>query len=599
MKNLENLILPNNFLAGKSESGAIYNFTLFLLLLSFVFYIYNFFYFSLLSLIALASLLIVLKFSHIIFFKRNERGKMKLFSLEYDFSWNEKSQTIEEHFNNLSMFFSKFNSQIRFVTTITDDTDSHISKEHLWKYGSKDDIHYFNAKKFEHLALMKSSETQTIIDAARNFGLKINQYHGMEPPDYIGFAPYLKSGKTYFLGRYLKKQKYFSILYLSNSKSSKPFQISDLLYSINGDISVTLDLDLCTFRDIRYLKNVLSHILASERLKRNRGRRLSPDEIKLNKNALTLSSLDRKDLFKAQIYVILRSDNPQDLRELTSSFLNKASFLGLTFNLAQRKRTIKSLLGDFDITKPYIVPKNNVIPLLPFLCNNEMKSGIPVGFDPVTRAPQLIDLFNGNSYNILILGETGSGKSYFASLLLSRILIYEDLWGVLLCDPMKDYVIPNGLYPNSKIVINRDDPKDFDSQILKNFMVQNDMKKVILIDEAHKYLSNENTGQIIIDIVRTSRHYNTSVILVTQDSSSFLDRNYISIFNNSAYLCIFRNKIWENLKEAGVNPSKYGYDQTVPLIGGKNSLWSEMLLYSYGKMKKIMISDGKDQLTLE
>ncbi|MBN0919386.1 Mbov_0397 family ICE element conjugal transfer ATPase [[Mycoplasma] gypis] len=78
-------------------------------------------------------------------------------------------------------------------------------------------------------------------------------------------------------------------------------------------------------------------------------------------------------------------------------------------------------------------------------------------------------------------------------------------------------------------------------KIYDNFVKNKDKKTLIIIDEVHRYFNNDITLQMLFDLTKTVRKFNTGLILATQNTSDlFINKDGVQkamgIFNNCQYL---------------------------------------------------------------
>ena len=230
-------------------------------------------------------------------------------------------------------------------------------------------------------------------------------------------------------------------------------------------------------------------------------------------------------------------------------------------------------------------------------------------------------LWTKPSFNSLILGEIGSGKSYFTKTFLLRNLLLDLADEIYIFDPMNEYFAGKDLtsYSNVEIISFGNDltnKNSFRSESKNNKMIKifrfaeeakteenfllclsemlnliknsGSKRKLLIIDEAHLLLRYNKTMKLYGEIVRSSRHYVTSVISISQGIGEFLSRQGgQSIFENSINIFIFRNKFWEDLKAVAISPENYGYLDFKNLSGGKGESYSEFFYYTSGCLRKL------------
>ncbi len=596
--NKEDLRLPVNIFQGTDSESKFFLTVFVIILISLTL--------ALQSLYFLAALCVTLALMIFLFAKfiKNEdkfdlpKDGVNMFFIDFEFNWDDRIDLNESKMQNLISLFRDNEIDLKFISTFTNEMGNKDIKPFLWTRERHEESNYVYPRKAHHAIIIKRKDTDRIIRIFNTGGIKLLP---ASPDDYSGWLR--DFGLTGvrgmdFRNRYFRFNGYFCLIYLKNSSGDKSFQISDLLFELDFDILLRFnirDLEKSEFNEYR---RHMSTILASSRMKKTRGKSVSQfDEYRL-KIAKKYYAKERKDFALFNSGIIVRGDNPLDLNNNLRNVVNKAKFLGLDFYIVNRRKEIRKFVYTGNMTMKYALSKASVAPLIPFMSKSSMDDGIPIGFEPSGHHPVVLDIFQGTSNNILILGETGSGKSYFANLLLSRLIHFDSIEKAYICDPLNDFARFGRNDEMIQITVDQRPPEESDMNAVKAFLTCDLKRKIIIIDEAHKFLSHIETRDVILDMVRTSRHYSTSIVLITQDISDFLNKPYDSIFNNSNYMFIFRNKLWDQLAEIGIKPEDYGYNHNQPLMGGKNTHFSEMYLYTRGALKKIMVMDSGNSIDL-
>ena len=125
---------------------------------------------------------------------------------------------------------------------------------------------------------------------------------------------------------------------------------------------------------------------------------------------------------------------------------------------------------------------------------------------------------------------------------------------------------------------------------ISSLISSNNKNKYIIIDEAHLLLRDEKISEAIDIMARHSRHYNTSIVNITQNIDDFYMNNYSkSILNNTMHFFIFRQK--ESVKaQISIN-----FDiNTLNLKGGNDINYSECYYYSNNYITRLKIFDTKN-----
>ncbi len=352
-------------------------------------------------------------------------------------------------------------------------------------------------------------------------------------------------------------------------------------------------------------------------------------------------------IFGNEVIIETFSPHPAKLRGADDTILRSMVSLGLsTTGISRRSRHGCSI--SIKETHEYPVDAESAANLIHIPENLEEFNGIMIGIDVANSKPIFLDIFSGESYNATVLGQTGSGKSFFIKLIVRRMLEKKMVNRIIIFDPLNEYEeelfrnidnagnlkisfvglngsssfgggenqlshsnklsetggIENAISANITILRNlkSDDAKSRLSNfrtVFQDWMTSMPKeKKIVLIDEAHLMLKTVTGREMLDNLVRHSRHYNTSVILASQNLEDFLKGSLNrSILGNSRHLFVFRNSETGN---ASIN-SLIGDDIDIPdvslLPGGKNSAFSECI-YSGDCVRRIRVIASTDEVRI-
>ncbi|MGC8609145.1 MAG: ATP-binding protein, partial [Thermoplasmata archaeon] len=116
------------------------------------------------------------------------------------------------------------------------------------------------------------------------------------------------------------------------------------------------------------------------------------------------------------------------------------------------------------------------------------------------------------------------------------------------------------------------------------FMVKGGGKRMIIIDEAGTLMSLEKESTVLSSMVRHSRHFETSIVLISQDVSDF--SGHSDIIENSRNIFLFRQSVKED-SDTAIDFKNYA--ELKSLQGGRGSPYSECFHISGKRVSKIMI----------
>lgn len=184
--------------------------------------------------------------------------------------------------------------------------------------------------------------------------------------------------------------------------------------------------------------------------------------LRLKRHVETLESLLRsisengRGVYGTDVQLVLESDHPIELSRGARRVMGGLEYLGLIMKINQRitRKEIMSLLGPFnDANKPYLMDSLSVASILPIHFEPVPESGgLVIGVDDLTEKPVFLDIFGGNSFNMLSFGETGSGKSFFTKLMVRRAILTSAVNNVYIIDPLGEY--DAAIFPGGGAVVN-------------------------------------------------------------------------------------------------------------------------------------------------
>ena len=498
--------------------------------------------------------------------------------------------------------------------------------------------------------------------------------------------------------------------YYSSDKYSAKFYLADSRYNLGNEFSRFVDAygkDLSIFMTLKPIDGNT----AKKRLKNMRSERSSELKVKNSKDArsemirsqireiddlIARMQREKSSLIDLTMDVKISSDHPVSLGSEVSRFIMSMELLSLFFARSEffTRRSVKKRLLSDGLRHRYLADSSSIAAFLPiFLSTSVMHDGVMIGTDSTTGVPVFLDQFHLPSHNLLIMGETGSGKSFFAKLLIQRFRVTNRVHRVIVLDPLDEY-LPSMLGNNSVVIdtsageyidfslylseenrilekvnflidtasLNESEQQELNAiassntsemdlgelaryvsataksldlrekmlflggKMLKkrkeidyvksNILIKtpsepgnereriltftltmarylarmDDSRKIVLIDEMHLFLSGENSASHLSNLFRNSRHFNTSIIGLTQNSYDLDQTAYAnSVRDNSIASFVFRTR---SLKEDGKTArfiNLEGHDPEL-LAGGRNSDYSECIMVFNRRIKKLRIN---------
>jgi Cdc6-like AAA superfamily ATPase len=444
-----------------------------------------------------------------------------------------------------------------------------------------------------------------------------------------------------------KATRYYADMVLKDSNYEFGPSYIEILRSMYLDFSVTVSLkNMDMTQSSEYLKRIIAERSAEMRSAgssyTNSGNRLRL-QVQDGKHMLDLLGSNNIRPTTAAVTLRIFADHPAILKDNISrvdSALKKSGLEFVPVGAEGRSAGESILFGTSSHVGNYLMNTRSVSSMLPFLsAGSTHRYGIMLGYDDLNEQPVYLDFFMGPSHNSIILGETGSGKSFFAKYIISRYLEQRNDLSIIIFDPLEEYdcslfraacsvINVNGMKDvahlretiaavdrnasdsgeRSRIIVVRpgtvhDETWDARLQeILNTIMNATDIlqgNKIVILDESHLFLKNRANMQVLDSLVRHSRHSGTAVISISQNVTDFLANESRSIIYNSANIFLFRTR---SLTESFVEALKLDdFDNAPPetLAGGKGYSYSECIFSDghYARKLRIIPDAGENYPT--
>ena len=443
-----------------------------------------------------------------------------------------------------------------------------------------------------------------------------------------------------------KSSRYFADLSLKDSNYELGSSYIAVLRSMGIDFAITVSSkNVEVARSSEYLKRIIAERSAEMRNAgssyTNSGNRL---KLQVHDGKHMLELLERSGIRPTIATATLRifADHPAILKENISRVENAIKKIGLEFVSISAGWRISdnSIPIGIEPHINYLMNTRSVSSILPFLsAGNTQRHGIRLGYDDLNEQPVYLDFFMGPSHNSIILGETGSGKSFFAKYIISRYTEQRSDLSIIIFDPLEEYSC--SFFRSNCSVIEVNDMEDVNSLresitktwennhnstessriavvrpgtvndeswdsrlhgILSAVMSTTDVisgNKIVILDECHLFLKSRANTQILDSLVRHSRHTGTAIISISQNVTDFMANESRSIIYNSANIFLFRTR---SLTESYVEALKlddFDIEPPETLAGGKGYSYSECI-YSdgnYARKLRILPDSGENYPT--
>ncbi len=381
----------------------------------------------------------------------------------------------------------------------------------------------------------------------------------------------------------------------------------------------------------RFLKRLLSERRTELRMS---GTSLSGNE-RLKRQIGDLETIvnqyEREEVPPLNFSILIRiyADHPVLLNERLSRIIYDLKLIGIeTKRVKSSKRAIKDFfLPDVNAKYNYLMNTRQAATIVPiFREAYEPSNGVIVGVDDISERIVYYDMFAENSHNALIIGETGSGKSYFAKLLVTRNIRAGYAERAIIFDPLNEYFCSffdtnctevdirdflrgghqksaiqfptfSVKIPGSVLIIKANSEDLGEDHLisdllreLNSLMVGSQGKKTImLIDESHIILKNPSNGKTLSQMVRHSRHFNTAIINISQNTDDFLNDRNGSLAFNSNRIFIFRTRNFKESHKKVLKLEDFDIETPERLMGGKMHPYSECIITDGDYCRKLRV----------
>lgn len=340
------------------------------------------------------------------------------------------------------------------------------------------------------------------------------------------------------------------------------------------------------------------------------------------------------------VTIIIRvfSNHPVDLASNLSRVKNSLGMLGIKAEeMLSKNDSIQSMISpSLDRANSYLMSSVHVANLLPIFRGSEPEeTGILLGVDDLSERLIYFDPFQQNSHNALIVGETGSGKSFFVKLFLIRALRDRIARRIFIFDPLNEYfcqffgtdcreLSPFEFLRTYDISHEREENarshfeeapsavtiiKISSQQLEDELLLQDVMKKlnegmmgnadqlpsIIALDESHILFRKNSTSGILSSMVRHSRHYNTSVLNISQNIDDFLNARTSNVALNSSRIFLFRSRSFREQHAKILKLDDFSYDSPENLMGGKMHPYSECVVSDGTYCRKLRIYSSPEE----
>lgn len=188
--------------------------------------------------------------------------------------------------------------------------------------------------------------------------------------------------------------------------------------------------------------------------------------------------------------------------------------------------------------------------------------GVIYGIETEDGTPVFLDRFSWRSYAMVVMGITGSGKTYATKLDLLRMLLAVPDLRVIIVDPKQEYGSTVEAICGETYAITEDREYEFDDRIqcfqvlergkLENIPLIVDLveqiysdvsrypgKTLVIIDEAKLLMNDEEGRKVLEQFVLEARDTNTAISLLVQSAAHLTDWHEGRIILDNAHAKLF------------------------------------------------------------
>lgn len=249
------------------------------------------------------------------------------------------------------------------------------------------------------------------------------------------------------------------------------------------------------------------------------------------------------------VYIVVRGHTEEAADERYQNVISKlrAKTREPLFRMDQAQKTLALCHGDA-LNHVLLMPAQSAAAGFPF-CTRDLQQpdGVEFGVDSQDRTPVRLNRWRWKAPHSVTMGDTGSGKTYLQSLELLRTVQKHDEVRIVIVDPKPDYrpiisAMDGETYivdaPVSDAEIDLHDVTSFEpapgvddkAELLVDVVswifdrtTADDRKTLVVVDEAHNLLEDEDGASVLSRFVREARSSNTAVSLLTQTVYEFLN----------------------------------------------------------------------------
>lgn len=439
--------------------------------------------------------------------------------------------------------------------------------------------------------------------------------------------------------KYVEGEDYFSNIAVVNASYTSGPYYQTFLESMKIPLDILISVKMINSRNpLQYVGRLLAERRTEYRFSRGMAREtdfLGQQVADLERMKKEMEQLGSK-VFDVAFTIRVHANHPALLKDRLERVAGALEMVGLrtSYDKPQATRELRNSRLNTSRTR-YLMDSISLAPILPIYRIPESEDkGVVLGIDDVSERVMDYNPFSQNSYNALIIGETGSGKSYFAKIFLMRSLRSGLAERAIIFDPLDEYsqeMLPGqckvysvssfireirrektpGFGPahgtEEKIKIIKPSYEEMENDELLGEMLESLNQEMsnkrrqgilIIVDECHILLRNTRNGKTLGAMVRHSRHYKASIVNISQNTDDFLQRSSSNIAYNSNRIFIFRTRNIGNSHRKVLKIDDFDIPPPENLAGGSHHPYSECVVSdgTYCRTIRIFSTNAEDRI---
>ncbi|MGC8609686.1 MAG: helicase HerA domain-containing protein, partial [Thermoplasmata archaeon] len=263
---------------------------------------------------------------------------------------------------------------------------------------------------------------------------------------------------------YLKGSRFFQIFRVSDSTSDFKKPYTRIIESVGFPVILKYNIErIEAGKAVSIIERKRAEISVEIRENRDHGRRRKDlsDLMEDADRELEMAREKRSGIFRMSLAFKILSDKPYDLTENSEKLKLYTEMSHMNIFESSDRHSVKAFVHPDHGYRDYIADGFTASYFMPVFFSRPMQSGTPIGIEMINRRPYLFDPFTSPSHNVLVIGQTGSGKSFFVKLLAMR----SNGSRIVILDPLNEYFCQESDKECVEISMGEGDYVDFISSI--------------------------------------------------------------------------------------------------------------------------------------